>query len=225
MTRPNSTQFTTGLEAGPGYGARVSHRLPVLLAAIGATALLLGSGVWLRGSPEPAAPPAAEPTGLGDYDTTAVALARGPFCDRLTSDSVADAIGGEPADSATWGDGDRLPGVGVIHEYGCRYAAADGREARAWVLAAPVTPDRARELVQLTSRESDCRRRRGAPAYGAPSVALECTGPQRTVTSHRGLFGDAWLTCTLALTNGVPERERWERTEDWCVAVAEAARR
>lgn len=58
--------------------------------------------------------------------------------------------------------------------------------------------------------------------FGSPSVSTRCTGDGTTEESYRGLFGDAWLTCTLS-TPGDPV-DLPERTSAWCVSVLEAAR-
>ncbi|QYJ04248.1 hypothetical protein KUV85_00775 [Nocardioides panacisoli] len=200
------------------------HPLHAVLAAIGATAVLVGTGVWLTDEPAPAPPPAYEPTLLEDVDTSTIAITRGPFCDLLAEEPVTEVLGGEVSDRTVWVDGDELPGVGVVHEYGCQLRTEDGPEARAWVLAPPVTPARGRELAEAATAESNCEARGDAPAYGAPSVALVCEGPNRTFASYRGLFGDAWLSCTLALPNSEPRQALLERAGTWCVAVAEAAR-
>lgn len=206
------------------YSAGV-HHLHGMLAAIGATALLVGTGVWLTAEPEadPAREPGYRPAALADHDTGSVALVRGPFCDLLADGAVEHAVDGDPGTPTTWTDGDELPDVGVVHEYGCRWTAGGGAEASAWVLSPPVTEQRADRLADAAGREGECRTRSDAPAYGAPSVALLCTAERSHRASYRGLFGDTWLTCTLALPSRVPERQLLERTGAWCVAVAEAA--
>lgn len=206
----------------------VSHPLHALLAALAGTLVLVGTGVWLTGTPEPQQrePAPYRGTALADYDTSVVAIARAPFCERIDPEALAAALdGGEVTAERDWTDGDTLDRVGVVHEFGCRRRAEDGAEVRAWVLAPPVTGERAGRLARAARQERNCRRRADAPSYGDPSVALLCTGASRNFASYRGLFGDAWLSCTLALPGDVARRELLDRAGRWCVAVAEAARR
>ena len=99
--------------------------------------------------------------------------------------------------------------------------AADGTTARAWVFAPPVTQKRARALAGGASRGAGCRVAEDAPSFGAPSVAVTCETPQRTTTSFHGLFGDAWLSCSLSVAG---DGDLLERAGRWCVTVADAAR-
>lgn len=201
------------------------HPFTALLVALASTMALVGTGVWVTGAPDTEREPAPyEGTPLASYDTSVVAIARAPFCDLIAPEAVEAVLGAEPAKETQWVDGDALGGIGVVHEYGCRLRA--GRtEARAWVLAPPVTAERAGRLVRSARRESGCRATRGAPAYGEPSVALICTGPKRQSASYRGLFGDAWLSCTLATPKRLARQTLLDRAGRWCVAVAEAASR
>jgi hypothetical protein len=41
--------------------------------------------------------------------------------------------------------------------------------------------------------------------------------------SFRGLFGDAWLACSLTLPPAVTPERLLETAGRWCVAVAQAA--
>ena len=63
------------------------------------------------------------------------------------------------------------------------------------------------------------RRRRTA----RPSVALICPAGDRRWASFRGLFGDAWLACSLSAPATLGDQELLDRAGRWCVAVAEAA--
>ena len=82
----------------------------------------------------------------------------------------------------------------VAHEYGCSWRAADGTVASAWVFAPPVTAARAAELaargrprgrLPAGHRRPGVRRSVGRGATVAASIAFH------------GLFGDAWLSCSL----------------------------
>ena len=45
-------------------------------------------------------------------------------------------------------------------------------------------------------------------------------------SSYQGLFGDAWLTCELSVTDTTADpSELSDRAGRWCVGVAEAASR
>jgi hypothetical protein len=182
-------------------------------------------GVAVANDPTPATPQAVyRGTALSDFDTTAAAVRRAPFCDRVDPAAVREALGG-PGELSSWVNGqatDLVPGGDVAHEYGCRFAA-DGLDARAWVFAPPVTAARAATLLKQAPAKG-CAAQPGAPAYGAPSAAVVCTSGQTRSVSFRGLFGDAWLSCSLALPTATATPEQLlERGGRWCVAVAQAA--
>lgn len=175
--------------------------------------------------PAPEAEPTDPGTPLASYDTTEVALARAPYCDRVEPGAIAAALGevarrtsshdnGEPVRLA---DGRR----DVAHEYGCSWSVGRAT-ARTWLFAPPVTTGQARALVAEARSIPGCRADAKAPEFGTPSVALACTDDGRVSASYRGLFGDAWLVCELTARGDREELAR--RTGRWCVAVAEAAR-
>lgn len=212
--------------------AAVSTAVRSMLLALVLTALPVGAGLLLADpgdETEPVAePPAHESTPLASYDTASVVVARAGFCDRIPEEAVAEALDGRPPRSeVTWGNGEPatvVPGVeDVAHEYGCRFEGGSGTEARAWVFTPPVTRERAADLVAEASRQGSCERRPDAPAYGDPSVALVCPSGDRRFASFRGLFGDAWLACSVAAPADLAEPELLDRAGRWCVAVAEAA--
>ena len=95
-----------------------------------------------------------------------------------------------------------------------------GGELRAWVFAPPVTRSRATELVEDAAGREGCTRAATAPAYGSPSVALVCPAGDRRWASFRGLYGDAWLACSLAAPASLTEQQLLDRAGRWCVAVA-----
>jgi hypothetical protein len=196
--------------------------------ALGLSALLtlvpVGIGVGVAGDRTPTREPAAYVgTDLADFDSASAVVQRAPFCDLVSDDAVAEALGGE-GELTAYGNGEQapaLPGGDVAHEYGCVYAGS-GVEARAWVFAPPVTRDRAQALVKAAAPKG-CAATAGAPAFGTPSVATTCTLGEKRTVSWRGLFGDAWLTCTLSQGVGAPEADLVQRAGRWCVAVAQAA--
>ncbi len=202
--------------------------MSTVVRALGLSALLtlvpVGIGVGVAGDRTPA-PEAASYAGtdLADFDTTTAVVQRAPFCDLVAGEAVEEALGGA-GELTAWSNGEQaaaLPEGDVSHEYGCSYAGA-GAEARAWVFAPPVTRARAQALVKAPPARG-CTATPGAAAFGSPSVATTCTsGEQRTV-SWRGLFGDAWLTCTLTQGVATPEADLVARAGRWCVAVAQAA--
>jgi hypothetical protein len=205
--------------------ARRSTIAAVVLAGL----LLALTGCTGEEPEEPAAPPTEQETPLPAIDTRKVAVVRGAFCHRVSGSAVEAAVGGEVAATSTYDNGEPVTladgSRDVAHEFGCEYRAEDRSTARAWVFAPPVTPDRADELVAAADAGKGCRADGSAPAFGQPSVALVCTRGDVVESSYRGLFGDAWLTCTLEVAAGsVDDQELLARTGHWCVATLEAAR-
>lgn len=213
-------------------------RVPLrfLLVAGAATALLVVAGVLLLGGgdddPAPAAQAPFRTTPLGEVDTTTAAVTRGPFCDRVDDRQVAAALGLEPdapvPDVLAWANGDELDlGSGrpdVVHEFGCAYAVQDGGEARAWVFAPPVDATRAAQLAQGAGQAAGCTAGSG-PAFGAPTLALTCTDDAGTVrASYRGLFGDAWVVCEVAVPAAATPvaADVADTAGRWCAGVLEA---
>lgn len=166
---------------------------------------------------QPDAAPTAEPTPLADLATETLTVARSSFCARVAPAAVEDALGGPAENTREWVNGDRArvaPGVAdVVQEYGCRWRAADGTTVSGWVFAPPVTPQRAAGLRRAAAQAEDCRPVADAPAYGTRSVAVRCGD----TTSFHGLFGDAWLSCSIGGGADLAAAGRW------CVTVAQAA--
>ncbi len=200
-------------------------------SAVGVAAGLAALATVLSGctgpSPGPAARPSDPGTPLASYDTTAVALTRAPYCDRVPEAATEEALGAAPRASSTYDNGDRVKVGGskdVVHEYGCAWSVGDTR-ARTWLLAPPVTGERARDLLDQARRPEGCVPDAQAPAFGTPSVALVCTGKAAVSASYRGLFGNAWLVCEIETRDGTTEDGALlQRTGHWCVQVLEAAR-
>ncbi len=207
--------------------------MPTVLRALLLSALLtlvpvaIGVAVSGEAEPEEREPAAYEGTALEDFDTSAAVVQRAPFCDLVPAEALDAALGGE-AEVTSYDNGESsaaLPAGDVAHEYGCLFTPTGGgseAEARAWVFAPPVTAAWAGDLVASTPTKR-CAAQPGAPAYGTPSVAVLCTRGDNATVSYRGLFGDAWLACSLTLPVGIPEAELVARAGTWCVAVAEAA--
>lgn len=189
------------------------------LATIGLTGCTGGSD-----DPAPEATPTSTP--LGEVDTTAVSVVRGEFCPRVPPAAVTEALGGEAARSRTWANGDKVrlsPGVrDVVHEYGCSWSLA-GTEVRAWVFAPPVAAAQATALRQEAAAGEGCAADTAAPRFGQPSVAVRCTTGRQATTTFHGLFGDAWLSCSLRtpVAQGSAE-DQLDRAGRWCAAVLAA---
>ena len=79
------------------------------------------------------------------------------------------------------------------------------------------------DLAESAASRESCTQPAGAPPYGSPSLALVCPAGNRTWASFRGLFGDAWLSCSLSAPATLSEADLLDRAGRWCVAVAEAA--
>ncbi len=191
-----------------------------LSLALAGAALLAAAGCSGGGDGSPAAAPSTvPPTPLASFDTTVLTVARADFCARVAPAAVEDALGGAAASSRSWANGDRAKladGVtDVAHEFGCRWRAADGTTATAWVFAPPVTREQAGRLARAATGDG-CRPVPDAPRFGAPSVAVRC--PDGT-TAYHGLFGDAWLSCAVSARGGAD----LDAVGRWCVAVAQAA--
>ncbi|MBB6626844.1 hypothetical protein H5V45_05875 [Nocardioides sp. KIGAM211] len=210
-------------------------RRPALATALTAL-LLLGATACTDDAPKaPAAAPSDPATPLEDLDTGSLVIVRDAFCDRVSPAEVEAVLGAEVDTSTSYDNGqpaqlsDRVKDV--AHEFGCTWTATDGTVGRAWVFAPPVTPARARLLVKAAPDEAGdgCTRAGDAADFGAPSVAVVCDGPKRHEASFHGLFGDAWLSCSLTLPAdgagaGSTDRQALlDRTGTWCVDVAQAA--
>lgn len=196
-------------------------------ATVAALVVLLAGCTPSATPPEPSAPSItteAPPTTLETYNTDGVAVARSPFCDRVSPTGIEHALGAAAASHRDYGNGDRirLPdgSRAIAHEYGCEWSAENGVTARAWVFVPPVSRGRAERLVQ-EALSGPCSRT-GSGQFGTPSVAARCRTDEGVERSWRGLFGDAWLVCTLSGPGASDAPER--RTSEWCVSALEAAR-
>lgn len=193
-----------------------------IAAALVALALLTAG---CSGGSEPPAPsaPSAASTPLDQVTTEGLAVARADFCSRVAPAAVEEALGGAPAGSDTYANGDRVHlarGVtDVAHEYGCRWRAGDGTTLRAWVFAPPITPGDAGRLGDAAAAAKGCDPVPDAPRFGSRSVAVRCSSDEGLVTAFHGLFGDAWLSCSLAVPAARDRAELLDRTGRWCATV------
>ncbi len=197
-------------------------------AAVTCCLALAGCSVSSDSGPTPTAAPSEasdSDVSLEDLDTTALVVPRAPFCDRVDPAAVTRALGEEPADVSAYRSGQRIKisddVADVVHEFGCRWTAGGGT-AEAWVFAPPVTRRRAAALVEAARRPRGCGEVPDAPDFGRPSVGCARSSSAATSVSLRGLFGDAWLTCSLSLASE-PRAEVVDRAMRWCAAVATGA--
>lgn len=180
----------------------------LLAVALVATALPVSVGVLLS-SPAPLKPLA---TSLAGYDTLHVGVHRQAFCGRIAAADVAHLVGAS-AHGTSWSDGDKVPlgsTTDVAHEFGCSWTGADGRSISAWVFAPPVTPAQASSYAAAAA--AGCARVPGT--FGAASVGLRCGSSY----SFRGLFGDAWLVCSVSGPQATADL-----AGRWCISVVRAA--
>lgn len=199
----------------------------LLLSAL-LTLVPVAIGVAVSGDATLSRQPAAyRATPLAEFDSASAVVQRAPFCDLVPAAAAKEALG-STATLATYDNGEQseaFPGGDVPHEYGCRFSPADSTvvgEARGWVFAPPVTTDAAQAMVEAAVTKT-CSAVPSAPAYGAPSTGVLCPGDGVQTASFRGLFGDAWLSCSLTLPADVAQDDLIERAGRWCVAVAQAA--
>jgi hypothetical protein len=201
-----------------------------LVAAVALTVVLVGVGVTVLGGSDDDEPASTSEqpfttTPLAGLDVADLTVARGPFCEALDERQVDAALGSAPAQTRTWGNGDRVAlgagGEDVSHEFGCQFDAADGTVARAWAFAPPVDTATAAILAQRATKARGCTADPAAPPYGDPSLALTCQAADGTASaSYRGLFGDTWVVCEVVRPAGAT----WDvadRAGRWCVGVVE----
>ncbi len=181
---------------------------------------------------DPVSPPAADPTPLAEYDASTLSLSRQSPCPGLTTQAAAPTLGGEVTTQG-YGSGERARLSAVVRdvaqEEGCVFRGEEAATGRAWVFTPPVPVSRAQGFVRTLAREQNCRRVQGAAAFGDPGVGRICERGKRAVGSYGGLFGEAWLGCSVqvprAAARGEQGREELvRRTGEWCVQVLEAAR-
>lgn len=210
----------------------VRRRLPSAPAALPAALLAILLAVLLAacdsdGSTAPAPEPSPSSTPLPDFATEGIAVARDEFCSRVAPAAVETALGADAASADSYGNGDRARlGNGpadVAHEFGCTWRAADGTTVRGWVFVPPVTPARAGRLRADAAAGPRCAVVPRAARFGSRSVAVRCRTADGVETSYHGLFGDAWLSCSLEAPGRGDPADLLDRTGRWCVSVAQAA--
>jgi hypothetical protein len=200
-----------------------------LLAVLPLMLLLLLGATACQDSPErPEAAPTDPSTPLASFSTGDLSVQRSAFCSRIAPAQAGALLGAEVASSTSYNNGEPARVTrevkDVAHEFSCSWTATDGTVARAWVFAPPVTVAQARGLARQAQATAGCRPVAEAPRFGRRSVALRCTDGPRLTASYRGLFGDAWLACSLeAPATGDDANALPDRAGRWCVSVAQAA--
>jgi hypothetical protein len=210
--------------SGSGIRRAAARLAPALLvAALALPGLTSCEG---DGGSDSSAPVTGAPTPLDKLDTRSLVVDRSSFCSSVAPDAVEAALDSADYQGDEYGNGDAAQITDevkdVAHEYGCTWRTEDGRVARAWVFAPPVTPERAKRLRAGALRQG-CSATKDGAAYGSISVATTCAGKDAAVQGYFGLFGDAWLSCTLGVTGKQEPDDLPDRTSDWCAAVLQAA--
>jgi hypothetical protein len=202
-----------------GRSGRLAGALRAAVAAI-VLGLVL-AGCTEAGTPTPKV---AAPTPLASYDGTTTAVQRISFCTRIPPSAVTAAIG-KLAATHHYTNGEQSPEAqDVAHEYGCVFTGSADVTARAWVFAPPVTPADAASLV-ATARKSHGCRTLDAHSFGSPALGTLCRTRAATTVTYRGLFGDAWLSCSVAARPSakLTDKVLTDRAGLWCVQVATTA--
>jgi hypothetical protein len=193
-----------------------------LLAVLAALALAGCSGGTDAPPPEPK-PDLGTP--LSQFDTRRLAVGRVSFCEAVPAAAVGRAIGGEPTKASSYAPGEKVRLTrdvkDVAHEFGCVFKGTRKQQARAWVFAPPVTVGQAKELVGRPLAQG-CGPTPDGAAYGKPSLATVCSDGKAEVATYAGLFGDAWLSCSVT-AKGLSRDDLVDRAGRWCVEIVKAA--
>lgn len=195
-------------------------------ATVVAALSLVGVSSCQGGHDKPASTgtPTEASTPLESLSTEGLVVQRDAFCSGIGPHALQDALGGSDYHGKSYNNGDpaRLTAgtKDVAHEFDCTWSTGDGTVARAWVFAPPVRRVQAKQLAKASLRPH-CAAAKG-PQFGQPSVATTCGTPKTIEEGYFGLFGDAWLSCTLSARKPEPA-DLTERTSRWCAAVVKAA--
>lgn len=193
---------------------------PRALGVVAAALLLAGCHHQEAATPSP-----AKPTPIAAYDGTFTAAKRISICSRIPDGAILDAVGAK-VQTAHYGNGQKLPGADDIsHEYGCVFNGEGGLVARSWTFVPPVTPEQATAYAGAARATPGCRPLPEAK-FGSISAGTVCAVPGSATVTWRGLFGEAWLGCSVAGPVGAPpqtEEALVERAGIWCVRVVETA--
>jgi hypothetical protein len=201
---------------------RTGRLVQALRAAL--PTLALGLALGSCNDAPPRTPEVAAPTPLASYDGTGAAVQRISFCTRIPTDAVAAAVD-EPGATRHYANGEQAPDTGdIAHEYGCIFDGETGLTAKAWVFAPPVTPDDAKRLAAEAGKVRGCRPL-DPHEFGSPALGTLCRNRTETTVTYRGLFGDAWLSCSITAPAAAKpvDKALTDRAGAWCVQVATTA--
>ena len=204
-------------------------RTPLLLALVAVVAVAVTGGALLFG-PAADAPVAEEPApahspsaSTAELDLSDLPVTRTIDCTAIEDAALTTALGAAPSSQESYVSGDRVkiaPGVtDTAHENLCGFASADAR-ARVWVFAAPMSTPQARRLVREVRATPRCSFPRDDTGFGTPGLTSVCTRGDDEVVTLRGLFGDAWLSCELRVSDAAGPDAARTRAARWCVHVA-----
>jgi hypothetical protein len=84
-----------------------------------------------------------------------------------------------------------------------------------------VTRAQAQALVADVKKAKGCRVVDGK-SFGTPGIGSVCTTPAGTEAAYRGLFTDAWFSCSVTAKD-LDEPTLLKQAGQWCVSSATAA--
>ncbi len=208
---------------------RTRSRGPLALAVVALAAIVVSSGAlmfWPDTGGESGIEPATAPTGsTAPLDVSRLPIPRTLDCNAIDDDALVTALGGPVLERVSYDNGDRTElgptYTDVAHEAGCVFDAGD-TQARVWVFAAPMSTPDARDLVREARRTRGCTTPDDATAFGTPRLTTVCQQRRpepALVTTMRGLFDDAWLSCELTVEGAEGRGAVHARTDRWCVHV------
>ena len=148
-----------------------------------------------------AAPRTPAPTTLETYDADGVAVSRAPFCDRVSPTGIEHALGPAAASHRELRQRRPDPAARRHPRPSPTSTAASGRPRTGRRPGMGVRPAGEPGPGRAPGRRGAvgaAARARGRDSSGRPSVAARCRTDEGVERSWRGLFGDAWLVCTLA---------------------------
>ncbi len=209
----------------PSLPRRPHGRLPGAFAPVLLTVLLVLALSGCGSSEAPKSTPTVEPTPIGKLNTSAMTLARVDFCALLPDTAVRKALDGGLGDQVSWRNGERAlidtDTRDVAHEYGCAWTR-EKYGAAAWIYARPITSEFATMVLDKTSHREDCTPEKG-PQFGTPHQQQNCELPDGSRRVRlAGLFKDTYLTCQVQGPAKEDHQVLLERTNAWCVQVANA---
>ena len=195
---------------------------PVVLVVLVVVVVLALSGCGKGSTPRTSS--TAKPTPISQLNTSAMTLARVDFCALLPDTDVRKALGGGLGNYVSWRKGETAlidtDTQDAADEYGCAWTRGQNGAA-AWIYARPITTEFAQAVLDKTSHREDCTPSTG-PEFGTPHQQQTCTLPDGSKRVRlAGLFKDTYLTCQVQAPAD-EEQELADRTNAWCVQVANA---